>query len=147
MEFKAGDRVQHHMGDPLSRVGTVEEVYRFGLEVRLDCGNAVYFSKRYTQLIKEKEVKNKPRKHAEVIKAWADGADIQFRVRDVSDWKDDPRPSWVPSLEYRVKPEMRKFRVALLDRGDVVAIDNHATEAEGWNSFVRWLTDWQEYEV
>ena len=55
----------------------------------------------------------KPHKHAELIKAWADGAEIEVRVlntnRGWSDWQDDPNPCWVTSgriyYEYRIKPE------------------------------------------
>lgn len=43
----------------------------------------------------------KPHKHAEVIKAWADGATIQLK-RSIGDWVDVPEPEWVEHLEYRV---------------------------------------------
>lgn len=43
-------------------------------------------------------------KFAEVIKAWADGAEIQTRVNG-SDWFDTDIPSWSFTSEYRVKPE------------------------------------------
>ena len=52
----------------------------------------------------------KPHKHAELIKAWADGAEIEFRFKDGiqgwSDWKpNDGRFSNDPWWEYRIKPE------------------------------------------
>lgn len=53
----------------------------------------------------------KPHKHAELIKAWADGAEIQTKNRlgnpDYEpDWLDDPNPNWGSDiLEYRIKPE------------------------------------------
>lgn len=45
----------------------------------------------------------KPHKHAELIKAWADGAviqcmDVRGKWRDVS-------PAWDEDLDYRIKPE------------------------------------------
>lgn len=47
-------------------------------------------------------------KHCELIKAWADGAEIQFKVQgswcDIA--KNDPR--WIPNGEYRIKPEEKK---------------------------------------
>lgn len=51
--------------------------------------------------------KNKPHPHAELIKAWADGATIQYRVNDETDcWEDcNPNPGWCEFHEYRVKPE------------------------------------------
>lgn len=47
---------------------------------------------------------NAPRKHAELIKAWADGAEIQARMQ-TGEWFDCPVPSWIPNDEYRIKPE------------------------------------------
>jgi len=46
----------------------------------------------------------KPHKHAEVIKAWADGAEIQSRIHN-SGWVDCSAPHWYEGSEYRVKPE------------------------------------------
>lgn len=48
-----------------------------------------------------------PHKHAAVIKAWADGAIIQFRIPNHDcEWFDVVRnqPSWASTQEYRVKP-------------------------------------------
>lgn len=45
----------------------------------------------------------KPHKHAELIKAWADGAEIEF-YSDVSEmWLQTPEPVWASDLLYRVK--------------------------------------------
>ena len=46
-------------------------------------------------------------KHAELIKAWADGATIQYRHWG-SDWKDSRSPTWDVNWEYRIKPEEKK---------------------------------------
>jgi hypothetical protein len=46
----------------------------------------------------------KPHKHAELIKAWADGADIQYKLNGV--WYDGFHDmSWLDNYEYRIKPE------------------------------------------
>jgi hypothetical protein len=45
----------------------------------------------------------KPRKHAELIKAWADGAEIELMLHD--GWTDCPWPEWFTGDEYRIKPE------------------------------------------
>lgn len=50
----------------------------------------------------------KPHKHAEVIKAWADGHAIQYRNgTTITSWTDMPTctPNWYEGVEYRVKPE------------------------------------------
>ena len=46
-----------------------------------------------------------PHKHAALIKAWADGATIQYRVSEVADWHDASTPCWHPARAYRIKPE------------------------------------------
>lgn len=46
-----------------------------------------------------------PHKHAEVIKAWADGAEIQVRSTPVSPWVDTDNPPFIECFEYRTKPQ------------------------------------------
>lgn len=50
-----------------------------------------------------------PHKHAELIKAWADGAEIEFRIPENGrlsyPWSPATRPEWHEGLEYRIKPE------------------------------------------
>ena len=49
-------------------------------------------------------------KHAEVIKAWADGAIIQYRCRIQKRWKDceHNNPRWHALIKYRVKPTEKR---------------------------------------
>ena len=47
----------------------------------------------------------KPHKHAELIKAWADGAAIQTWVESAGRWEDNINPMWLEEVEYRIKPE------------------------------------------
>lgn len=49
--------------------------------------------------------KKTPHVHAELIKAWADGAKIQFKRNIGGMWFDIDSPSWAPNLLYRIKPE------------------------------------------
>lgn len=48
-----------------------------------------------------------PHKHAAIIKAWADGKDIEFLDTLPREplWREASRPSWSLDTEYRVKPE------------------------------------------
>jgi len=46
---------------------------------------------------------NKPHKHAELIKKWADGAKIEFFNGE--NWFYDRYPSWHDDYQYRIKPE------------------------------------------
>ena len=51
----------------------------------------------------------KPHKHAELIKAWADGTEIEWVYATQGDgtklWAAIPHPVWYESHEYRIKPE------------------------------------------
>ena len=48
---------------------------------------------------------NKPHKHADLIKAWADGAEIQHWNRFNGQWLMIGLPAWSPEAIYRIKPE------------------------------------------
>lgn len=49
-------------------------------------------------------------KHADVIIAWANGEEIEFRTMDSADWLPMNRehPTWYEYAEYRVKPKTVK---------------------------------------
>lgn len=47
---------------------------------------------------------NNPRPHCEVIKAWADGAEVQW-LNPCGTWEDCHNPQWGVHAKYRVKPE------------------------------------------
>jgi hypothetical protein len=51
----------------------------------------------------------KPHIHAELIKAWADGATIQHKAMLIggSIWLDDKTPRFYNDIEYRIKPEIK----------------------------------------
>lgn len=57
---------------------------------------------------------NKPHKHAEVIKAWADGHEIQFLNFVTNEWSDVTNPTWRSDREYRVKQQKKKISVAVV---------------------------------
>lgn len=64
-----------------------------------------------------------PHVHATIIKAWADGAQIEVRVNDAKPWGPiyHPYPHWHPTNQYRVKPEPepdieRFIRVEIVER-------------------------------
>jgi hypothetical protein len=60
----------------------------------------------------------KPHKHAEVIKAWADGAEIECRRNKHLAWVSAPsHPAWLLDVEYRVKP-LREFPKTSLSEED-----------------------------
>lgn len=94
-------------------------------------------------------------KHADIIIAWSEGAEIEYR-------KDPDRP-WVPlpsrtnwytfeDVEYRIKPPVKKYRVVLFESDTSTYYTSTADSPEDADfyekgrGFVRWLTDWIEYE-
>jgi hypothetical protein len=56
-----------------------------------------------------------PHKHAAVIRAYADGAEIEYRRDPKHPWKPIKRPLFHEDREYRVKPEKKVglYRVAM----------------------------------
>lgn len=73
----------------------------------------------------------KPRKHAELIKAWADGAEIQYKTNNGHYWVDDKDPCWnIDEFEFRIKPEEKKPVVRYLWAYDGQLINRFATEEE-----------------
>ena len=93
-------------------------------------------------------------KHADVIIAWAEGKDVQVWDYTTNKWGDIPgTPAWCEEWKYRIKPPAKKYRMALFHRHiiseSLVVACNTSRVAEKYESlpdFVRWLTDWIEYE-
>ena len=90
-------------------------------------------------------------KHYDCIVAWANGATIQARRDSREPWNTlHYTPLWTTGIEYRVKPEVRQYRVGVLHgtSNPITAIDiAHGKALEKCGMVSRWLTDWVEYEV
>ena len=91
-------------------------------------------------------------KHADVIIAWAEGKDVQVWDSINNCWVDLvlANPNFRAD-KYRIKPPAKKYRVALLkDDSESYALvannQDYADIIEQRGVFVRWLTDWIEYE-
>jgi hypothetical protein len=98
----------------------------------------------------------KPHVHAELIKAWADGANIQICQMD--SWYDVSTPSWDSGLIYRTKPEpikTERYRrwVSKISKGGsfeyclrTICFGNYGVDTLHCQAyFVRWIdTEWQE---
>lgn len=93
-------------------------------------------------------------KHADVIIAWAEGKDVQVRAPLAIRWSElsIEAPHFYEDWEYRIKPPAKKYRVALFESDTSVYYTSTADTPEDANfyekgrGFVRWLTDWVEYE-
>lgn len=86
------------------------------------------------------------RKHAALIHAWADGAEIQAKNKD--GWVDiHGTPAWFPDSEYRIKPKTKtvKFRNYIAN-GKAYVVQEGETLVG--HSKIDWLSpDLQEVEI
>lgn len=99
----------------------------------------------------------RPRKHADLIKAWADGHTIQYYFPMSKEWRDintddtGPGPAWLEHTDYRLKPDIKKYRLAefrSISGNTFVSVfekQERARSAEKTPAFIRWLTEWIEY--
>ena len=93
-------------------------------------------------------------KHADVIIAWAEGKDVQVRDEGTSRWYDikGKFPLFNEDREHRIKPPAKKYRVALFESDTSIYYTSTADTPEDADfyekgrGFIRWLTDWIEYE-
>lgn len=91
---------------------------------------------------------NKPHKHAEVIKAWADGAEIELWCEGDGLWLPCPGPSWDDSLEYRVKPHPWQHCIDAQRAGKVVqAREPGDVWEDGWWVFDLESSTSMEYRI
>ena len=91
-----------------------------------------------------------PHKHAVLIKAWADGAEIQVRISAFGTWRDVPNPNWNLDCVYRIKPKTIKYRLFLWEHPVTKEISVESTSIDvmiPYGGFIKWLVDWQEVEV
>ena len=68
----------------------------------------------------------KPHKHAKEIKAWADGAEIEYLTSSAT-WRTSETPGWYENTEYRIKPQPKPDVVWFMgfstDEGGVCYMD------------------------
>lgn len=92
-----------------------------------------------------------PHVHAELIKAWADGAEIQVYNQNLKCWQtvSSEYLGWRHEAQYRIKPEPKKlpYRLAIVQAGYVVVCTS-IHNASNWSQqswFKKWITPWQYY--
>jgi hypothetical protein len=76
---------------------------------------------------------NPPHTHAECIKAWADGAEIEFYDDDDGDWCSIPNPRWMRFAKYRVKPQKSQKDIEELEAA--LEVQKHKVQKlwDEWN--------------
>jgi hypothetical protein len=85
----------------------------------------------------------KAHKHAELIKAWADGAKIEFYDADSDEWRPCPAPSWYPADQYRIKPveRQRAYPMTQMEGRDLERFADQAGMVPGSPR----QTEWKKY--
>lgn len=96
-------------------------------------------------------------KHCDLIKAWADGAKIQYWDRlNGYIWVDicGNDLNWHPEIEYRIKPKDNfiKYKVGLFTFGNgkliaLVRESDRYSQTEKEQHFVKWILDEQTIDV
>ena len=79
---------------------------------------------------------NKPHKHAELIKQWADGAEIEYLSNHTDSWETIERPTFYEDVQYRVKPQPIECWGLLYVGGTMSAI-SYPTKAAANSSCIR----------
>ena len=69
-------------------------------------------------------IKDGARKHAALIHAWADGAEIEYFNKDSLEWMKvvGNNPSWFDDTEYRIKPKKTTVNVKLYHINGVIGV-------------------------
>lgn len=107
-ELRIGDKVRRALFGTLDYPVGYEDVIQnmsiTGTDIYLDSKGRGSSSKYWIK-VEEQKYPNPPHPHAEVIKAWADGAEVEWRMNKEEDWKTIPSPMFNKYYQYRVKPQ------------------------------------------
>lgn len=144
MKYQIGDKIKctvyNPENDDIGEVFRIEKNNIWCTWSKSKCESYFPQDSRFFSKIDIKE----PHKHALLIKAWADGAEIQFKT-DADNWITTANPAWSPDTEYRIKedPVTKNIFVAIMrdptGKCDAIVVrreDALATESQ--RNFVRW---------
>ena len=91
---------------------------------------------------------NKPHKHCELIKAWVNGATIEFFHPETRKWVVDHMPTWSLIVIYRIKPEPKKMYVRLYKTKSGLIISMTTVDKSKLSDIdYKWVSDWVEVEL
>lgn len=94
-----------------------------------------------------------PHKHADIIKAWADGRQVQCKSQSDTAWKDvGDMPCWFTNLHYRIKPVPREDvemtrRVSILVEPSPCEPNGLVNVTAGFRRNVRFVFDGETREL
>ncbi|MDD3644366.1 MAG: hypothetical protein PHR19_02440 [Bacteroidales bacterium] len=95
----------------------------------------------------------RPHKHRDLIIAWANDTSLKFEYLHNGNWVNVCGcPAFNIMYEYRIKPEVIRYRVALFQSIEnkyllftQETVNEHTIRQD--KDFIKWLTDWIEVEV
>lgn len=90
--------------------------------------------------------KTKPHVHADIIKAWADGAIIERAVYgelsgELLRWEEQKHPYWIEDAVYRVKPETKPDIIRYVPVSSKVSSEFSYASV---NDLYKWLLDLED---
>ena len=100
-----------------------------------------------------------PHKHAEILRAIADGKEVEWFDFRNNEWfplaYNGRNPITIEHLDWRIKPENKVLRYRVAKHGNNIGEkwletaykDADIAALENWPSFIEWIHDWQEVEV
>lgn len=93
-------------------------------------------------------------KHHDVAMKWvADDAAVLQANHGDSEWHETNTPSFIVGREYRIKPQVLRYRVAIMRNlnntlyPSIADSDLAAETLSGCHHFVKWAGDWRETEL
>lgn len=86
-------------------------------------------------------------KHADLIKAWADGAQIQRFSMIYAKWQDAPDPNWDLDFQYRIKPQPDVVKVFYLESNPMLGLrfSEEINSVQGKTERIRCTFDGETY--
>lgn len=129
--FKVGDKVK--VVTPFFPIEqeTIHTVTKLlpGMFVELNNSPTPIFAMEGFELVQgESEPELTPHKHAEFIKAWADGAEIQCLQEASKQWVTLSEPRWDIVAEYRIKPSEADLQLQKEQKKALTALINEHEE-------------------
>ena len=92
----------------------------------------------------------KPHKHAELIKQWADGHEIEYLSVSADKWLPCQSPYWADDTEYRIRDPYRELKAAAADPTKQIRYNPPDSVGAEWRDAGHgweWCFPSEEYEI
>ena len=89
----------------------------------------------------------KPHKHAELIKAWADGHEVEYLSVSADKWLPCQSPYWADDTEYRIHDPYRHLKEAAADPTKQIRINGGVDWIDAGEFNWTWTSSPSNYEI